>query len=178
MFRARGFASSGSCCVPCHVPGPAPAAVLCHVTVRCHRIVPGRCNVTWPATATSLAPATAPGTRSTSQMLPRNDPVVPVQRHKSCPGTILVLVQRHKSCLGTILVPVPRHESNARTLLDAATGAARATGRSSKAAGRCNRCCWSHWTLLQGCWTLQQVLLELQEAPARMLAATCTVGVT
>ena len=70
-------------------------------------------------------------------------------------------------------------------LLDAATGAAEATGRSSKVARRCNRCCWNHTTLLQGCWTLrqvlpsllqdcwtqQQVLLEPQYAPASLLDA-------
>ena len=43
--------------------------------------------------------------------------LVPAQRHKSCPRTILVLVPRHKSCPGAILVPVPRHKSCPRTIL-------------------------------------------------------------
>ena len=64
-------------------------------------------------------------------------------------------------------------------LLNAETGAAGATGRSCKAAGLRNRCCWSSRTFLQGCWTLQQVLLELQDAPARLLnAETGAAGAT
>ena len=74
---------------------------------------------------------------------PLQRPMVPVQRHKSCPGTILVpvlmsqilpltilvLVQRHKSCPGTILVFVQRHKSCPGTILvlDNVTNPASAT---------------------------------------------------
>ena len=54
------------------------------------------------------------------------------------------------------------------TLLDAATAAVGATGRSCNAAGHCNRCCWSHRTLLQRCRTLQLLLPEPQDAPATL----------
>ena len=55
------------------------------------------------------------------------------------------------------------------TLPDAATAAPGATGRSFKAARRCNGCCQRHRTLLQGCWTFEQV--DRQDVPARLLDA-------
>ena len=88
MFRTRGLRVSRNFGGPLHATSHAP----CHVPV--------------PATSLSLP-----------RPWPLQRPLVPVQRHKCCPGTIMVRVQRHKSCPRTILVPVPRHKSCPRAIL-------------------------------------------------------------
>ena len=56
--------------------------------------------------------------------------------------------------------------------------AAGATGHSCNAPGRCCWCCWSHMVILQSSWALllvlqepQELLLEPQGAPAKLLGA-------
>ena len=55
------------------------------------------------APVTSLAPAMSQGLLL-QRFWPLQWSLLPVQRHKSCPRTILVPVQPHKSCPRTILV--------------------------------------------------------------------------
>ena len=111
MFRARDLRKFRM--LRCLATSPGP----------CHRNVPGPCSAPGTCSTSQILPQNDPGTCSTSQILPQSDPgtcstsqirpraiLVPVQCHKSCPGTIWV--QLHKSCPGTILVPVQRHKGH------------------------------------------------------------------
>ena len=153
----RPFASFGSCCVtgPAPATSLAPASSLAQPPQRpwplrrhwpCHRNVPGPCNALWYLfNVTNPSPdrcccCCCWSHRTLLERCNRCHRNVPEATGRSWPGASFPGPCSALRAFAPSELRWPK--------LRAGTGAAGATGRSCKAAGRCNRCCWSHRTLL------------------------------